>query len=150
MSFDAHAFVTRWASVYEDLKLERIPDLFEPEATIRQPTTRGAISPREAPECLASLKALVPDARLEATRWSETENGVFIEWRLTGTLADRAFELFGVDRYVLRGDRATEGCAYFDTYELWARLDPTMRRAFTLEELAHHVLNDRAPALVDG
>jgi hypothetical protein len=42
----------------------------------------------------------------------------------------------GVDRFSLKGDRATYGIAYFDTLQLWARVDPDMDRGSPLEQAA--------------
>jgi hypothetical protein len=47
---------------------------------------------------------------------------------LTASVAGRQLSRDGIDHFTLRGDRAVEGIAYFDTLPLWTRLDPTMQR----------------------
>ena len=33
----------------------------------------------------------------------------------------------GADRFTLRGDRAVEGVAYFDTLPIWQKVNPSLR-----------------------
>jgi ketosteroid isomerase-like protein len=57
---------------------------------------------------------MIPDIRVVPIRWGETADGVFIEWRNTGTLDGTPFEIPGVDLYTLRDGKGSEGISYFD------------------------------------
>jgi ketosteroid isomerase-like protein len=57
---------------------------------------------------------MIPDIRVVPIRWGETADGVFIEWRNTGTLDGTPFEIRGVDLYTLRDGKGSEGISYFD------------------------------------
>jgi ketosteroid isomerase-like protein len=132
---DAERFVEHWTEIWREFDTSRFPELFHPEGTLFHPTMREPITSEQEPVYMEGLKALIPDLMLRPTRWGATEDGVLIEWKITGTLAGEPYEVVGADRFTLRGDRAIEGIAYFDTYPIWARLDPGMRRDSTLSEL---------------
>ncbi len=80
----------------------------------------------EIPDYLRRVKTLVPDISLRPLRWAQTEDGVLIEWEISGTFRDQQLSWRGADRFTLRGDRATEGVAYFDTHRLWVNADPSL------------------------
>lgn len=79
---------------------------------------------------------IAPDLRLQVDRWAAADDFVLIEWTITATFRDEPVEWSGVDRFSLRGDRATYGIAYFDTLPLRALVDPDLDRASPLEQAA--------------
>jgi hypothetical protein len=132
---DAERFVERWTQIWRVFDTSRFPELFHPEGTLLHPTMARPISREEEPLYMEGLKRAMPDLELRRTRWGPTEDGVLIEWRITGTFVGQAFEIVGADRFTLRGDRATEGIAYFDTHPIWSRIDPSMTREEAISEL---------------
>jgi SnoaL-like domain len=132
---DAARFVEHWTDVWRELDPDRFPELFHSEGTLYHPTMSRPITSVEEPAYVAGLKQAVEGLKLVPTRWGETEDGVLIEWQLTGTLADKPLDLRGADRFTLRGAKAVEGIAYFDTYPIWAALDPEMERDEAIAQL---------------
>jgi hypothetical protein len=132
---DAERFVERWTEIWREFDTSRFPELFHPEGTLLHPTMPRPISREQEPLFMEGLKRAMPDLELRPTRWGPTDDGVLIEWRITGTLAGGPIEIVGADRFTLRGDRATEGIAYFDTYPIWSRIDRSMAREVTISEL---------------
>jgi ketosteroid isomerase-like protein len=132
---DAERFVERWTEIWREFDTSRFPELFHPEGTLLHPTMPRPIGREQEPLYMEGLKRAMPDLELRRTRWGPTEDGVLIEWRITGTLVGEPFEIVGADRFTLRGDRATEGIAYFDTYPIWSRIDSSMTREQTISEL---------------
>jgi hypothetical protein len=132
---DAERFVEHWTEIWDELNPDRFPELFHGEGTLFHPTMRRPITREGEPGYISGLKTAMPDLKLELTRWGKTSDGVLVEWRITGTLADDPIEILGADRFTLRGDKATEGIAYFDTYPIWSRLDREMKREQTITEL---------------
>lgn len=80
------------------------------------------------------LHALVPDFRIRVRRWAGRDDFVLVEWTASATWGGEFVEWGGTDRFTLRGDRAIEGVAYFDTQPLWARIDPNLQAPMQLEE----------------
>jgi ketosteroid isomerase-like protein len=132
---DAEHFVKHWVEIWNELNPDRFPELFHPEGTLFHPTMPRPITREEEPGYISGLKEAIPDLKLELTRWGETKDGVLVEWRITGTLADEPLEVVGADHFTLRGDKAVEGVAYFDTYPIWSRIDSSMKRDQTISQL---------------
>ncbi len=67
----------------------------------------------------AAILELVPDLTAEVHRWGPTEDGVLIEFTLSGTAGGGPVSWDAVDRIVLREDGlATTRISYFDTAPL--------------------------------
>lgn len=109
-------FVERFTSLWADPHPDGFPPMFHPEATIYWPGMAGPMSPPEvAAHFRDVVQAMVPDIRLTPQRWASAGEIVFIEWVITGTRDSGPLSLPGVDRFVLRGDKAVAMRAYFDT-----------------------------------
>jgi hypothetical protein len=80
------------------------------------PTTHGL---DEGKRVFARLFALIPDLTGVAHRWGATEDGVLIEFTLSGTVGGRPISWQAVDRFVLNDDGlATVRVNYFDSARL--------------------------------
>ena len=79
------------------------------------PMTPATETLAEAQRVFAGLFALIPDLIGELHRWGATEDGVLIEFTLSGSLGGRPISWHAVDRFVLGEDGlATERVNYFD------------------------------------
>jgi ketosteroid isomerase-like protein len=74
----------------------------------------GALGWADLPGYMAALLGSVEEHRITPLRWGATEDGVLIEWVMTGSVQGTAFEIHGADRFTMRDGRAAEGVAYFD------------------------------------
>lgn len=122
---DPAEFVRRFATFWSAPEPERLSELLTPDVTLVQPLaprTRGLAA---AEASFRGLFALVPDLRASVDRWGAHGDAVFIEFRLRGTFAGRIREWPAVDRFTLRGDKASERVSYFDATAL---LLPLARR----------------------
>jgi uncharacterized protein (TIGR02246 family) len=133
---DVRQFVERFTRIWGAPQPEEFADLWAEDGTLLHPGMRQPIDRHQIVEYVRRLKTLTPDIRLIPRRWASVDQHVFIEWTITASVAGEQVSWDGVDRFTLRGDRAVEGIAYFDTLPLWSRLDPTMQRGSTLEEAA--------------
>lgn len=117
---DAKWFVESWSKVWNGPESD--PELYMQllHEGCRLVNPINEIRREDLPEFMKAVLEMEPDIRVVPTRWAETEGGVLIEWVNTGTLHGVPFELRGVDRYTLRGGKATEGYAYFDPRPLLA------------------------------
>jgi hypothetical protein len=75
----------------------------------------------------------VPDITLRPTAWAARGDTVLVEWTITATFRDEPVSWNGADRFTLRGDRAVEGIAYFDTLPIWQKVSPALRDALTTD-----------------
>jgi limonene-1,2-epoxide hydrolase len=136
MPADAQSFVERFTAMWRDPQPDTFSDLFHEDGTLFHPTMEAPIGREAVPEYVNRLKALAPDIRLEVRNWAASGDVVLIEWTITATYGGEQMEVEGADRFTLRGDRAVEGVAYFDTLALWGKIDPSMQRGHLLDAAA--------------
>jgi ketosteroid isomerase-like protein len=108
----AGAFVQRWAAIWRDHDGDSWPHLLHEGAVLRNPL--GDVKRSDLPGYMAGLVASIDEHQIRPVRWGATEDGVLIEWVMTGNRGGTAFEIHGADRFSLRDGRAVEGIAYFD------------------------------------
>jgi ketosteroid isomerase-like protein len=134
----AAAFVDRFARAWAGPDLDQLEALWTDDVVLVQPlgpTTVGRAAGREA---FTSLLGLVPDLRATVHRWGATDDGVLIEFTLSGTLGGRELSWSAVDRIVLRDGSIAERRSYFDSIPIlrqvltrprgWPQLASTLRR----------------------
>lgn len=124
----ADAFIVRFSETWRDPDPEAFADLFTSDGILFHPTMAGPIPARQVPDYVRRIKALVPDLTLEVDNWAAREEVVLIEWTIHGTFGGQRLSWKGMDRFSLQEDKAKEGVAYFDTFPLWVRIDPTLER----------------------
>jgi hypothetical protein len=137
---DPERFVEKFTSVWSNPQPGEFADLWADGGKLLHPTMNESIDKSEIPNYVARLKSLAPDITLAPRRWASRGRELFIEWTITVTPpnAEEQVSWDGVDRFTLDGDRAIEGIAYFDTWPIWARMNPTLEReGEILEAVAH-------------
>lgn len=80
----------------------------------------------DEPDYMRGIKGLMPDIGLRVEHWAANGDVVFVEYRMSGTLAGRALSWTGIGRFKLRGERAIDAIGRWDNLELLARIDPTV------------------------
>ena len=131
---DPESFVKRFTRVWSDPDPDDFAELWADGGVLLHPTMARAIPKSEIAGYVRRLKAVAPDIRLEPKSWAAHGDQVFIEWTITATARGQEKTSWdGVDRFTLKGNRAIEGIAYFDTAPLWARIDPSMDRGDLLD-----------------
>ncbi|MGH3967894.1 MAG: hypothetical protein ACRDTV_07225, partial [Mycobacterium sp.] len=85
-----------------------------------------------------------PGLRLVPRGWASRGDTLYVDWTMSCLLGGERVEWDGVDKFSMRGDRATNITAYFDTHPLWVRLDPSMERSSMIEEAARQSSTTRA------
>ncbi|WP_165797479.1 nuclear transport factor 2 family protein [Solimonas fluminis] len=94
--------------------------LLQPDARLLQPH-QPPIQGREAAlEEFRRLLAWLPALHGEVTRWSQSGDTVFIEWRMRLPLGRRTITIPAVDRFLLRDGLGAERVVYFDPMRLVA------------------------------
>lgn len=113
---DPEAFVRRFAEVWRTPEPDTFAGLWADTGTLFHPTMAAPIPHTEIPAYVDRIKRAVPDISLRVLNWASVDDRVLIEWEITGTFGGAPVAWRGADRFTLRGDRAVEGVAYFDTH----------------------------------
>ncbi len=107
-------FVDAFAEFWSAPSVDGLDALLSEEIVLRQPlgpTTRGL---RAGKRGFSKIFAFIPDLHAIVDRWSPTDDGVLIEFRLVGTVGGRSIEWPVVDRFTLKDGMALERVSYFD------------------------------------
>ena len=128
----AQEFVDAFERFWRAPSVDALEALLTEDIVLQQPlepTSRGIAAGKRA---FARIFATVPDLHAVVDRWTATEDGVLIEFRLMGTVGGRPIEWPAVDRFMLRNGKAALRTSYFDPTPLiraflsrprsWARL----------------------------
>jgi SnoaL-like domain len=109
-------FVERFAAYWRAPSPEGLEALLAPDVLLVAPMTPTTRTLAEGKRAFASILELVPDLTAEVHRWGQTEDGVLIEFTLSGTAGGAPVSWDAVDRIVLREDGlASARISYFDT-----------------------------------
>jgi hypothetical protein len=112
-------FVRRFAEYWQAPTPERLDMVLAPQVRLVAPMTPATDSLAEGRRAFASLLELIPDITGEVHRWGATDDGVLIEFTLSGTVAGKPISWSAVDRFVVGPDGlATERVTYFDSAPL--------------------------------
>jgi uncharacterized protein (TIGR02246 family) len=129
----AESFVNRFMEIWANPEPERYPELWTEDGVLLHPGMEEPLPVDQIADYVRALQQLVPNMRLTVDRWAARGDDVLIEWTVNATLQGEETSWKGVDRFTLRGDRAVECVAYFDTLPLRAKLDPSMERDSPVE-----------------
>jgi hypothetical protein len=112
-------FVERFAAYWRAPSVEGLDALLAPDVRLVAPMTPTTHTLADGKRAFASILALVPDLTGEVHRWGPTEDGVLIEFTLSGHAGGGPVGWDAVDRIVLREDGlATVRISYFDATPL--------------------------------
>lgn len=109
-------FARRFVEFWRDPTPERLDTTLAPRVRLVAPMTPVTETLEEGKRGFAELFELIPDLTGEVHRWGATEDGVLIEFTLSGTAGGGPISWHAVDRFVLGEDGlATERVSYFDS-----------------------------------
>ena len=116
---DPKAFVRAFTDHWAAPRVDRLSTLLTDDVRLVQPMSKPAIGIEAARKWFGGVLAAIPDIRAEVDRWSATDEYVFIEFRLIGTIGGRIVAWPVVDRFTMCADnRAKERVSYFDPMPL--------------------------------
>lgn len=115
----AAEFVERFRAYWRAPSAAGLETLLADDVRLVAPMTPTTHSLEQGKRAFAGILALVPDLTGEVHRWGATDDGVLIEFTLSGSIAGVAVSWRAVDHIVLREDGlALERVSYFDTAPL--------------------------------
>lgn len=116
---DPADFAGRFAHYWQAPSVEGLDALLAEDVYLRAPMTPATRGLDEGKRAFGSLLRTVPDLTGVVHRWGATEDGLLIEFTLSGTVAGVELSWDAVDRIVLREDGlATARISYFDSATL--------------------------------
>ncbi len=108
-------FVRRFVDYWSDPSAERLDMLLDERVRLVAPLTPTTEGLEEGRRAFGAVLDAIPDLTNEVRRWGATEDGVMIEFTLSGTVGGTSISWDLVDRFVLGDDGlATERVSYFD------------------------------------
>lgn len=124
MSTEAAAdFAGRFRAYWRAPSVAGLDALLAPDVCLVAPMTPTTHTLAEGKRAFAKILDLTPDLSAEVHRWGATEDGLLIEFTLSGTAAGHPVSWPAVDRIVLRDDGlAGERISYFDSAPLILRV----------------------------
>jgi len=112
-------FAARFAAYWRAPSVAGLDALLAPEVRLVAPMTPATNSLDQGKRAFATILDLVPDLTGEVHAWGATEDGLLVEFTLSGSVAGVPISWPAVDRIVLGPDGlATERVSYFDTAPL--------------------------------
>jgi ketosteroid isomerase-like protein len=116
---DAADFVERFSAYWRAPSVEGLDRLLAPDVRLVAPMTPTTHTLADGKRAFAALLELTPDLSADVHRWGATDDGVLIEFTLSGSAAGVPVSWPAVDHVVLREDGlATERVSYFDSTPL--------------------------------
>lgn len=118
----AEDFVRRFAAYWRAPDPDRLPELLTEDVHLVQPLSPATHGMAAARAGFRRLIAQFPDINAVVDRWSGDDRYVFIEFRLRATIGRSVVEWPAVDRFTMRGAKASERVSYFDSLPLVGKL----------------------------
>lgn len=142
---DAERFMQHYMEVWPSFDADRLDLAIDPEATIHHSGMATPIRGADEPDYVRGIKSLMPDIGLEVASWAANGDVVFVEYRMSATLAGRSLSWTGIGRFRLRGERAVDAIGRWDNLELLAQIDPTISATAFAEAAAALVAEESSP-----
>jgi hypothetical protein len=113
-------FGDRFAAAWAQPTPEGLVALLQADVVLIQPHQPPIRGRDAALREFRRLLGWLPAFHGEVTRWSQSGDTVFIEWKMRLPLGRRTITIPAVDRFLLRGGLAAERVVYFDPMRLVA------------------------------
>jgi SnoaL-like domain len=84
---DAEPFMQHYMEVWPSFDADRLDEAIDPEATIHHSGMPTPIRGTDEPDYVHGIKGLMPDIGLEVANWAANGDVVFVEYRMSATLA---------------------------------------------------------------
>jgi hypothetical protein len=109
-------FARRFAEYWKAPTPQGLATVLAPRVRLVGPMLPVTETLEEGQRAFGDLLELIPDLTAEVHRWGATEDGVLIEFTLSGTAGGGPISWHAVDRFVIGEDGlATERVNYFDS-----------------------------------
>ena len=118
----AEDFVKRFADFWAAPSPEKMSTLLTADVVLIQPLSAPMHGLEAAQAEFRKLFSWLPDLHAIIDDWGANGPALFIEFRLVATIGGERVEWPVVDRFVMRGDKATRRVTYFDALPLVLRL----------------------------
>ena len=112
----AAEFVERFEAYWRAPTPQGLEAILAPQARLVAPLTATTHTREEGIRAFAALFELVEEMNAELHRWGPTDDGVLIEFTVTGKVGGKPISWHAVDRFVIDAQGlASERVSYFDS-----------------------------------
>jgi ketosteroid isomerase-like protein len=118
---------------WRDPQPERFADFYAPSGRLLAPGIPTSLSGDDIVRHYRTELAQMDELHLHCTLWAARSRHVFFEWRMTGSVSGRPFDIGAAERLTLDGYRIAESASYFDTLSFEAVRDPSVVAATVFE-----------------
>ena len=115
-----------YVATWRDPQPERLADFYAPSGRLSAPGIAGELSGDDIVRHFRNQLAEMDRLRRQRLAWAARPGQAFIEWRMTGAIAGRPFDIGAAERLTLDGSRIAASTTYFDTLALAAVRDPSV------------------------
>jgi hypothetical protein len=126
----AAQFVRQFGEVWQQPSVQRLDELTHDDVQYVQPLHRTITGRKAAADFWRQMLAMIPDLRAEVLNWAHREGAVYIEFRMSGTIAGNPITWEAVDRYRLEDGKVRQRIAYFDPLPLAGKVARRPRSLF--------------------
>jgi hypothetical protein len=112
---DAQLFVRSFEAAWAARDGNAMQALWRPEGKLFTPIVDRPVSPHELPKLVALQTQIAPDLSWHLVAWAARGDMVYVEWRVTQSIAGAVVEWTGMDRFVMKEGKILEERVYADT-----------------------------------
>lgn len=112
---EAKTFVRSFETAWAKRDGEAMQKLWHHDGLLFTPVVDRPVSPHELPKLVAAQIRIAPDLAWHLLDWAARGSLVYVEWRVTQTIADTQTEWRGMDRFLLEDGRIREEHVFADT-----------------------------------
>lgn len=124
---EAETFVRSFEAAWANHDGHAVQALWQPDGRLFTPIVDRPVSPHELLALLAAQTRMIPDLAWHLVDWAVRGETVYVEWRVTQTLAGIPVEWTGIDRFLMRDGKIFEERVYADTTPMRLIADAGMR-----------------------
>lgn len=112
---EAETFVSSFEAAWAARDGEAMRKLWHPDGLLFTPVVDRPVAPHELPKLVAAQIRSAPDLAWHLLDWAMRGSLVYVEWRVTQTIAGTSTEWRGMDRFLLEDGRIREEHVFADT-----------------------------------
>ena len=114
-SDETETFVRSFEAAWAARDGETMRALWHPDGLLFTPVVDRPVAPHELPKLVAAQIRIAPDLAWHLLDWAARGSLVYIEWRVTQTIAGTPTEWRGMDRFLLEDGKIRKEHVFADT-----------------------------------
>lgn len=112
---EAEAFVRGFEAAWAARDGEVMRRLWHPHGLLFTPVVNHPVPPHKLPDLVAAQLRIAPDLAWHLLGWASDGPVIYVEWRVTQTVAGLPLEWRGMDRFLIEDGKIREERVFADT-----------------------------------